>query len=112
MITKITIWLTLAAYTSVVVLLLIRNRKYDAIARMIWTLGCISLVAHVACAYNYYHSWSYASSLKETARQTAEVYGINWGGGLFINFFVMFAWIADSIWWWSGLEKYRNRSKA
>jgi hypothetical protein len=111
-ITKVLIWMTLIAYTVVVILRLIGNRKNDSIARIVWTLGCLSLIAHVACAYNYYHSWSYDSSLKETARQTAEVYGINWGGGLFINFFVIFIWIADAIWWWTGLEKYRKRSKA
>ena len=31
----------------------------------------------------------------ETARQTAEVFGINWGGGLFINYTVAILWIGD-----------------
>ena len=113
-ITKLTVWLALSGYTFAVIMLLLSagRRKWDAIARIAWTVGCFALVVHVACAYNYYHSWSYSSSYTETARQTAEVYGINWGGGLFINYFLMIAWIADVIWWWTGLEKYRMRSKA
>jgi hypothetical protein len=110
-ITKFTIWLALSGYViAVVTLLLSRNR--DSLARWAWTVGCISLLVHVACAYNYYHSWSYTSSFKETAKQTAEVYGIYWGGGLFVNYFLMLGWTADVIWWWTGLEKYRKRSKA
>jgi hypothetical protein len=110
-ITKFTVWLALLGYVTTVIVLLAGKQKWDSFARLAWTAGCLALIVHVACAYNYHHSWSYASSYKETAKQTAEVYGIYWGGGLFINYFLMIAWLADVIWWWTGLDKYRNRSK-
>ena len=45
-----------------------------------------------------------------TARQTDAVVGINWGGGLFINYAVVSLWFADVAWWWfAGLGAYRRR---
>jgi hypothetical protein len=38
------------------------------------------------------------------------VVGINWGGGLFINYTVALLWLADVAWWWfAGLSSYRRR---
>jgi len=46
----------------------------------------------------------------DTARQTAAVFAINWGGGLFINYAVASLWAADVAWWWfAGLSSYRRR---
>src|SRR5262249_42580582 len=46
----------------------------------------------------------------DTARQTAAVFKINWGGGLFINYALVLVWIADVAWWWvSGVNSYRRR---
>lgn len=80
-------------------------------ARTAWTAGCAGLLLHVACAFHYYHDWSQASAYRETARQTAEVTGMNWGGGLFINYALIIGWIADAVWWRRGLEAYRNRPR-
>ncbi len=80
------------------------------VARTAWTAGVISLIAHVACAYHYYHNWSQAAAYRETARQTAEVTGLNWGGGLFINYALIIGWVADvALWRLRGLAAYRNR---
>jgi hypothetical protein len=46
----------------------------------------------------------------ETARQTAEVTNINWGGGIFINYAVAILWFTDVAWWWvAGVNSYRRR---
>ena len=59
---------------------------------------------------NYYHHWSHASALRETVRQTAELTGLEWGGGLYINFALLIGWFLDVAWWyWGGLNSYRNR---
>ena len=51
-----------------------------------------------------------AVSLPATAQQTADVFGIDWGGGLYFNYAFTILWIADVIWWWrAGLERYRAR---
>jgi hypothetical protein len=63
----------------------------------------------VACAYHFYHKWSQADAYRETARQTAEVTGFDWGGGLFINYALIIGWIIDVALWGRGLEAYRSR---
>src|SRR6185295_15695330 len=91
--TRSTIWISILAYTvGCVVFATARNA--DRWARLAWTMGCAALVAHFICAFNFYHSWSHQSAYIDTARQTAEVFRINWGGGLFINYAVAILWIA------------------
>jgi Ca2+/Na+ antiporter len=68
------------------------------------------LVLHVASAFHHDYAWSSATAYRATARRTAEVYGLDWGGGLFVNYAVVAGWIADvAWWWWAGLASYRHR---
>jgi hypothetical protein len=88
-----------------------RRSDADRWTRLAWTIGCVALVAHFICAFNFFHAWSHQSAYRDTARQTAEVFGINWGGGLFINYAVAILWSADVVWWWfAGVNAYRRRS--
>jgi hypothetical protein len=110
--TRLTIWLTIASYaTGVSAFVLSRQRsKWDSVARLAWTVACVGLLAHVAFAYNYYYRWSQTAAYRDTARQTAEVVGLNWGGGLYINYILLAAWLTDVSWWWSrGHDAYRRR---
>ena len=87
-----------------------RRAPGDRLARLAWTTGCVALIAHFICAFQFYHAWSHESAYLETARQTAAVVAINWGGGLFINYAVAILWIADvASWWFAGLSSYRRR---
>ena len=89
------------------------GHRSDAAARIASTVGCIALLVHVAFAFHFTHSWSQDLALGETARQTAEVFGIEWSGGLYINYAFMLAWLIDTAsWWWRGLKNYRQRSLA
>jgi hypothetical protein len=111
--TRITIWLTLAGYAiGVSAYLLSRGRRaWDVTARTAWTVGCVGLIAHVAFACHFYHHWSQASVYRETARQTAEVTGLDWGGGMFVNYALVISWVIDAAYWrLRGLEAYRNRA--
>ena len=114
LVTRITVWSALAGYgigTSVYMLSRGR-RRWDAAARTAWTAGCVSLIAHVAFAYHFYHHWSQASVYRETARQTAEVTGLDWGGGLFINYALVIGWVVDVVCWrLRGLDAYRDRPR-
>ena len=116
LLTRSTIWITIVLYTAGSVLIAIsslsrRQRKRDSLARIVWTMAGLALIAHVACAFQFYHNWSHESAYRETARQTNEVVGLNWGGGLFINYLFTIGWIIDLAWWWrSGLDSYRQRA--
>lgn len=110
--TRVTIWITIVAYTiGAATFAFSRKRnKWDSAARLAWTVACVSLLAHVVSAFHYHHSWSHALAYRETARQTYEVFGMNWGGGLYVNYALLIIWILDVIWWWlGGLEAYRRR---
>jgi hypothetical protein len=110
--TRSTIWISIAAYTIGCVVFATARRQpdNDRRVRLAWTIACAALVVHFICAFNFYHGWSQESAYLETARQTAAVFAINWGGGLFINYAVATIWIADVAWWWfAGISSYRRR---
>lgn len=109
--TRVTVWIALSGYAvGAASALLARSRKgWDARARWGWTVGCVGLVTHVICAFSFYHHWSHDSAYRETARQTAEVVGLNWGGGLFINYAFVLAWLLEVAWWWRGDNHYWRR---
>jgi hypothetical protein len=107
--TRVAIWISMLGYTAGSVIFAAARR--DRWTRLAWTIGCAALLAHFICAFNYYHAWSHASAYSETARQTAAVYRLNWGGGLFINYAVAALWTSDVVWWWfAGVSAYRRRS--
>src|SRR5689334_15347591 len=112
LLTRITVWLALCGYAVGAGIQLIsrEDRLWQARARWAWTIGCFAIVLHLVCAYHFYHGWSQPSAYLETARQTREVTGADWGGGLYINYAFIAAWIVDVCWWWRGLEVYRQRS--
>jgi hypothetical protein len=110
--TRGTIWISMLSYAlgCVVFAMASRQNDLDRWVRLAWTVGCAALVLHFICAFQFYHSWSHESAYVDTARQTAEVVKINWGGGLFINYVVASLWFADVAWWWlSGVSSYRRR---
>ena len=87
-------------------------KRRDGAARIAWTIACAFYLAHVAAAFQLRHHWSHLAALQETARQTREVFGVNWGGGLYFNYAFTIVWIADAYWWWrAGLTGYRARRR-
>ncbi len=84
--------------------------RRDRAARLTWSIACALYLVHVAAAFQFIHHWSHAAAYLETARQTARMFGIEWGGGLYFNYVFTSAWIADVCWWWqAGLVRYRAR---
>lgn len=114
--TRWTVRLSLGCYVVALALLLggrdSRRSRRDAIARGTWTLGCGLLLVHVAAAFHFFHDWRHADAYRETARQTEELLGWNWGGGLWFNYIFALLWAADAAWWhWAGDQRYRHRGR-
>jgi len=106
-ITRATIWLALGCYfvAEAIRLRSPRAEGWRRAARGCWTLGCAAYLAHVVAAFGSYHGWSHAAAYRDTARQTKELFGWDWGGGLFANYFFTFCWVVDvADWWRRGLE--------
>lgn len=81
-------------------------------ARLLWTGGFVVFVVHVACAFHFYHHWSHAAAYADTAEKTAAVTGLNWGGGVYINYIFALMWGVDAAWWWRDAAGYQTRSRA
>ena len=112
LLTRLTVWLALGGYAlGAAMLLLARGRaQWLARARWGWTVGCAFFLAHVVCAFTFFHGWSHDAAYRETARQTAEMTGVRWGGGIFLNYLFAAAWLGDVLWWWLAPSGFAQRS--
>jgi hypothetical protein len=107
--TRATIDLAMVGYFGGVILEMLSRGQSGVVgpsprqraARAVWTLGCLLYLAHVFCAFQFYHHWSHREAHAETARRTAELFGWNSGVGLYFNYAFTLAWIVDVIWWWT-----------
>ena len=58
-----------------------------------WSLaGLVIAIVHVAIALAAVHGWSQRAAMAATARQTEAVYGLRWGGGVFVNYAFLAVW--------------------
>jgi len=111
--TKVTIWLALLGYAAGAACLLVARRSpgWARPARLAWTFGCAWFLAHVLCAFAFHYGWSHETAFNETARQTREVVGRGFGGGVFVSYAFTLAWVADVLWWWLDAEGRARRPR-
>jgi hypothetical protein len=81
-------------------------------ARAFWTAGAALLVVHSLAVFHYIHRWSQDAALEHTARQTAALTGLDWGGGLYVNYAFIALWVLDALQWWRDRPAYERRSGA
>lgn len=112
--TRSTVLLAMALYVLTLSLRWYAHGRSDRLtaARLAWTGGCLLFLGHVVCAFAFFHDWSHAAAYADTARRTEEMVGIDWGGGLFLNYAFTFVWMADVVWWWLWPAAYLRRGRA
>ena len=71
--------------------------------------GCLALCAHMLLAMASRHQWSHQAALLDTARQTADVYGVAWGGGLYVNYAFAGLWVAWLVFWKASPDRFWDR---
>jgi hypothetical protein len=76
------------------------RRGPDDRARWFYTAGIALALIHALAAFQLTYDWSHDQALADTARQTAAKVGLNWGGGLIVNYVFLALWLADAAWWW------------
>lgn len=98
---RITAWMSFGAYVAALQVILASRHKpaRSRAAAWIWLTGGGLLLAHTLCAFQFKHAWSHSLALADTARQTQALTGLQWGGGLWLNYLAATAWIADAGWW-------------
>lgn len=79
--------------------------------RWVWTLSCLCFLLHVISAFHFYHHWSHAHAIADTAEQTEKLMGLAFGEGLYFSYLFLIVWVADVVWWWWNESSYRNRPR-
>ncbi len=64
-------------------------------ARVAWTLGLLTLVAHILIAFGVAHGWSHEAAVDHVR----EVGG--YGEGIAVNYLFATVWAGDVAWWWA-----------
>jgi hypothetical protein len=108
--TSIILWTIRIACLNYAVALAALIEGRGRLARIPWTAGCAFYLAHVWSAFEYKHHWSHANAVAETARQTGELLGLYWGGGVWFNYLFTLVWAGDAAWWWIDASSYRQRA--
>ena len=78
----------------------------------VWSLGAVLCGVHMLLAMGLRHAWSHQDAIRSTAVQTEAVYGINWGGGVYVNYAFLAIWTAEVCWWRSRPGQYFGRPAA
>jgi hypothetical protein len=68
--------------------------------RVLWTLACFLLWTHAASAFHFYHHWSHASAVADTAIQTEEIIGWRFGAGIWFSYALLLVWLVDIVVMW------------
>jgi hypothetical protein len=91
---RTTAWLAFAAYVGGTVAGL--RHPSGRTFRLVWLAGAVFLLVHLLAAFHFKHGWSHATAYADTARQTREVTGLDWGGGVYLNYLLVIVWLADA----------------
>lgn len=62
-------------------------------------LGCLVAIVHTVLAFGIVHQWNHADAVQDTARLTREMYGVDFGPALYMNYVFLAVWLTDAIWW-------------
>ena len=111
-ITLITIRIALVCYALAVAgwLAGYRMQRFRILLRLLWTIGCVSFIAHVVAAFQFTHHWSHQAAIQSTAQQTHQLIGWAFGEGLYFSYFFLFIWLVDVAYWWLNPDVYESRS--
>src|SRR5262245_33012813 len=106
------IWASIVAWTGAECLRLARREATPSPARALWAAGAALAAVHIAFAFHLRHAWSHASAVAETARQTEQLVGFRFGGGVFVNYAFLAVWTADALWWGLSPASFARRPPA
>jgi hypothetical protein len=79
---------------------------------LVWLTGALMCAVHIAIAMSWRYRWSHDLAVRATARQSAAVYGIDWGGGVYLNYVFVAAWMVEGLWWTYRPASYASRPGA
>jgi len=87
-----------------------RSPQADRLARAAWTVAILLAAIHVVLAFHFVYTWNHETAVAETARQSAERFGVGWRGSIYVNYVFLAIWLADVCWWWIAPASHASRS--
>jgi hypothetical protein len=90
----------------------LRDGRASGAAWWMWCIGVMLCGAHMVLAFGVRHAWSHAAAVRATALQTEAVYGLYWGGGLYVNYLFVAVWFVEAIWWRLNARSFFRRPRA
>ena len=80
-------------------------------SRWLWAAGATLAAIHSAAAFDVFYNWSHATARELTMRQTAALTGVNFAGGIYVNYVFLGVWIADAAWRLVAPKSYETRPR-
>jgi hypothetical protein len=101
LVVRATIWLALALFVAGEAgrRRARRSGSVEAWALPSFAAGALLCAAHFAAVFHWHHGWSHADAVAATARQTGQVFGLAWGGGVWFNYLFLTLWVGDVVAW-------------
>lgn len=78
-------------------------------SRAWWTAGALLACIHSLAAFGVFYGWSHETARVMTTRQTAALTGVQFDGGIFVNYLFLAVWAADACWSWMRASSYERR---
>jgi hypothetical protein len=76
-----------------------------------WAAGALLALIHSVAAFGQFYGWSHETARVMTARQTAEATGIDFDGGIYVNYALVAVWLLDACWWCGFPRSYAARPR-
>ncbi|MBM3779096.1 MAG: hypothetical protein FJW23_12835 [Acidimicrobiia bacterium] len=91
------IWLSLVCFVAAHAAF--RDRPVEQGRRWpltVYWAGAGLAFVHYLAAFHWHYDWSHSQAVLATAGQTAEAFGLDWGGGVWVNYLFLAAWGVDA----------------
>lgn len=80
-------------------------------SRVFWSAGALLALLHSMAAFVLVYDGSHDTARAETTRQTAALTGVEFSGGIYVNYLFLIVWLGDAAWWWLAPGSYRARPR-
>jgi hypothetical protein len=77
-----------------------------------WVAGALLMLIHSAAAFVTFYGGSHEIAQLATMQQTRALTGIEFAGGIFVNYVFLAVWIGDAAWWTFAPGSYAARARA
>lgn len=103
----ITAWLAISAWAGTLWL----RKRCPRQARLLWTVGALSLFSHWSLAFHIVHGWDHEHAAATIAEETYRRSGVKWDGGIYVNHAFTLIWLLDAAAWWIAPRCHQTRSR-